>query len=387
MTEKLYYTDSYINEFSCKVVDLYTEDDKLLIVTDRTAFFPEGGGQACDTGSFDGINVENVQIINDVICHFVEKTEENVEFFTIGKEIHGKINKKMRFDRMQQHSGEHIFSGIVNSLFGFNNVGFHLGSESVTLDFDGILTEEDVCKVELLVNKVIWSNLEIKTLFPSDEELKDIDYRSKKELQGQIRLIEIPGVDMCACCAPHVKFTGEIGIVEVVSFEKYKGGTRLYILCGERALMDIRHKLNESHKVSVLTSSKEKETAQAVERMKKEKEALDYEIVGLKREILSLKLQTMESQNRIIFSDSSLKGKMLQDFTLSLMDKCEEFACCISGENDSYRYCLVSNKVDIDPIAKALNSTFNGRGGGRNGIIQGSIQGEEREIISFLESV
>lgn len=387
MTEKLYDIDSYITEFHCKVINLYRRDNHLLIETDRTVFFPEGGGQTSDTGTLGIADVENVQIIDGKIYHFVENSEENVNFFTIGKEIQGKIDFKKRFSDMQQHSGEHIFSGIVHSLYGYNNVGFHLGSETVTLDFDGILTKEDICKVELLVNKAIWNNLEVKIMFPSDEELKDISYRSKKEIDGQVRLVEIPGVDMCACCAPHVKRTGEIGIVQVVTFEKYKGGTRVSILCGERALGDIRHKLDENHTVSVLMSAKEKETSQAVERMKKEKESLDYEITGLKREILSLKLDSLKEENRIIFFDSSLKGKMLQDFALRLMDKCGEFACCLSGEKGEYRYCLVSNKVELSPVAKSLNETFSGKGGGRNGIIQGSLKGQEYDIREFLQTV
>ena len=387
MTEKLFDTDSYIKEFTCKVTGLYTEDDKLYIETDRTAFFPEGGGQTSDIGTLGISNVENVQIIDGKIYHFVENSEENVNFFTIGKEITGEICWKKRFSDMQQHSGEHIFSGIVHSLYGYDNVGFHLGSEVVTLDFNGILTKEDICKVENLVNKAVWDNLPVKVFFPSDEELALIPYRSKKEIDGQVRLVEFPGVDICACCAPHVKNTGEIGIVQVVTFEKYKGGTRVSILCGERALRDIRHKLDENHTVSVLMSAKEKETAQAVERIKKEKEALDYEIVGLKREILSLKLASVKEGRRIVIFDSSLEGKMLQNFALSLVDRAEEFVCCFCGENGNYRYCMVSNRIDPLPYAKALNEAFSGRGGGRNGIVQGSLTGSEEEIREFIDAL
>ncbi len=386
MTDRLFDRDSYIKEFSCKVTDLYSEDDTLYIETDRTAFFPEGGGQTSDIGKLGIANVENVQNIGGKIYHFVENSEENVEFFTIGKEITGEICWKKRFSDMQQHSGEHIFSGIVHSLYGYDNVGFHLGSEVVTLDFNGVLTKEDVCKVELLVNKAVWDNLDVKVFFPTDEELALIPYRSKKEIDGQVRLVEFPGVDICACCAPHVKKTGEIGIIEVVAFEKYKSGTRVSILCGERALKDIRHKLDENHSVSVLMSAKEKETAQAVERIKKEKESLDYEIVGLKREILSLKLDSIKADKRIIIFDSSLEGKMLQDFALSLMERAEDFVCCFSGEKGQYRYCMVSDKIDPLPYAKALNEKFSGRGGGRGGIVQGSLKGDEEEIRKFLTS-
>lgn len=387
MTVKLYDTDSYLSEFSCKVISLYSDKNYIYIETDRTAFFPEGGGQTCDKGSFNGINVENTQIIDNKIVHFVKNSEENAKKFEIGTVLSGKIDMKKRFSDMQQHSGEHIFSGIVNSLYGYNNVGFHLGSEFVTLDFDGELNEEDICKVESLVNEAIWRNLEIKVTFPSPDELATIKYRSKIEIEGQVRLVEIPGVDVCACCAPHVKFTGEIGIVRVVNFERYKGGTRVSILCGERALLDLRHKLKQNRLVSNLTSSKQDETASAVERLKNENEKLKYDLIGMTRDFLTLKSESISPEDKIIIFDEKLQGKLLQDFAISLMDKAGKFAACFSGENGSYRYCIVSKQVNLQPLAKALNSRFSGRGGGKPEIIQGSISAEyKNELTEFLGS-
>ena len=386
MTEKLYDTDSYLSEFNCKVISLYDDKDYIYIETDRTAFFPEGGGQTCDKGTLNDVNVENIQIIYSKIVHFVKNSDENAEKFRIGTVLTGKIDMKKRFSDMQQHSGEHIFSGIVNSLYGYNNVGFHLGTEVVTLDFDGELNEDDICKVENLVNKAIWDNLEIKVTFPSDEELRNIKYRSKIEIEGQVRLVEIPGVDICACCAPHVKYTGEIGIVRVVNFERYKGGTRVSILCGERALYDLRHKLKQNRLVSNLTSSKQDETAAAVERLKNENDKLKYDIVGLTRELLTLKSQSIESDSRIIIFDDKLQGKLLQDFAISIMDKATEFSACFCGENGSYRYCIVSKSVNLQGLCKALNSQFSGRGGGKPEIVQGSLTGSEEEIRTALKN-
>ena len=385
MTIKLYDTDSYLFEFDCKVISLYSDKDYICIETDRTAFFPEGGGQTCDKGSFNGINVENIQIIDNRIWHFVKKSEENAKKFQIGTILSGKIDVKKRFSDMQQHSGEHIFSGIVNSLYGYNNVGFHLGSEVVTLDFDGELNEDNICKVENLVNEAIWHNLEIKVSFPSEEELTKIKYRSKIEIDGQVRLVEIPDVDICACCAPHVKRTGEIGIVRVVNFERYKGGTRVSILCGERALSDIRHKLKQNRLVSNLTSSKQDETASAVERLKTENEKLKYDLIGMTRDFLTLKSEGILPDDKIIIFDDKLQGKLLQDFALSLMDKADKFAACFSIEKGSYRYCIVSKKVNLQPLAKALNSQFLGRGGGKPEIVQGSItSGTSEALEKFL---
>lgn len=388
MTVKLYDSDSYLSEFNCKVISLYSDADYIYIETDRTAFFPEGGGQTCDRGTLNSIDVENVQIIDGKILHFVKNSDENSEKIKENTVLQGKIDMKKRFSDMQQHSGEHIFSGIVNSLYGYNNVGFHLGSEIVTLDFDGELNEDDICKVESLVNKAIWDNLEIKITFPDDEELSQIKYRSKIEIEGQVRLVEIPGVDICACCAPHVKHTGEIGIVRVVAFERYKGGTRVSILCGERALFDLRHKLKQNRLVSNLTSAKQDETAAAVERLKNENEKLKYDIVGLTRELLSLKSQSIENQKRIIIFDSKLQGKLLQDFAISLMDKATEFTACFCGENGSYRYCIVSKSISLQPLCKALNAQFSGRGGGKPEIVQGSVSSASQEkLTEFLEKI
>lgn len=386
MTEKLYYLDAYLEEFECKVTDLYTDEQYIYVETDRTAFFPEGGGQTSDRGFLGEAYVENVQIVDGKILHFVENNEENVKKLQNSTILKGKIDMKKRFSDMQQHSGEHIVSGIICSSFNYNNVGFHLGTEVVTLDFDGELSREDIDRIEFLANKAIWDNKEILVHFPSDEELKSIGYRSKIEIEGQTRLVEIPGIDVCACCAPHVKMTGEIGIIEIVNFERYKGGTRISILCGERALRDIRHKLEENRKVSVLTSSKQIETSLFVEKLKEDKEKADYQIVGLQRELLSLKAEAISTEEKIIIFDNNLQGKLLSDFALSIMEKAENFAACFCGESGSYKYCIVSSKTDLRDMCKALNGAFCGRGGGKPQIVQGSLSGSEADIKDFLRS-
>lgn len=386
MTEKLYDIDSYLSEFDCSIVSFGEDKNRIFIETDKTAFFPEGGGQTSDKGFLDEFYISDVQIKDGKIFHYTENKAETLETLKNRVSLHGSIDMKKRFSDMQQHSGEHVFSGLVNSTFGYNNVGFHLGSEVVTLDFDGILAQEDIDRIELLANKAVWDNKEIIVTFPTDEELKEITYRSKIEIEGQTRLVEIPGVDMCACCAPHVKMTGEIGIIQVVAFEKYKGGTRVSILCGERALRDIRHKLEENRKVSVLTSSKQIETSVFVEKLKEDKEKADFENVGLKRELLSLKAESIREDDKIIIFDNKLQGKLISDFTISLMDKAKVYAACFCGENGIYKYCIASNKTDLRNLCKDLNSAFSGRGGGRPEIVQGSLTATEEEIRNFLNN-
>ena len=386
MTEKLYDTDSYIEEFECKVINLYDYEGDLAVETDRTAFFPEGGGQTADTGTLGNLEVYDVQIKCGKLLHYVKNFEENYKKISVGEKISGKINMKKRFSDMQQHTGEHIFSGIVNKLYGYDNVGFHLGSQVVTLDFNGELKNDDICKVENLVNKAIWDNLEVRVFFPTEKELKTINYRSKKEINEALRLVEIPGVDMCACCAPHVKRTGEIGIVKVVSSEKHRGGTRVSILCGERALCDIREKLEENKKVSNLFCTKETETFKMAEKLKSDNAQLSYELSKAKLDFLKLKAQSVEEKERIVVFCDIEDTNDLREYADILSEKAKEFAAVFSGKNEEFKYVIITkNGYDVNSLCKELNSRFSGRGGGRGGIVQGSLKGEKEKIEEKIE--
>ena len=388
MTEKLYDLDSYLWEFECKVTSLYKDGDDLIIETDRTAFFPEGGGQTSDVGFLKNLYVKDVQNKCGKVLHIVENYEENVKKLQIGEVITGKIDEKKRFSDMQQHSGEHIFSGIVHNLYGYDNVGFHLGKEVVTLDFNGALNYDDVCKVESLVNEAVWANKEIKVFYPSDEELESIDYRSKKEINEALRIVEIPGVDICACCAPHVKRTGEIGIVEVVSFEKYKGGTRLSILCGERALKDIRRKLDENKRVSNLFSAKETETFKMAEKIKKDNAVLSYKLTGAKLENLRLKAERIEKGEKLIVFCDLEDTNAIREYADILSEKAAEYAAVFGGEEGNYKFVIISKTgYDVDALSKEMREKLNARGGGRNGIVQGSLAAEREAIEKLFESV
>lgn len=387
MTEKLYDLDSYIREFECKVINLYNEEGNLIIETDRTAFFPEGGGQTSDVGYLKNLYVKDVQNKCGKVFHIVENYEENVDKIAVGETVTGKIDGKKRFSDMQQHSGEHIFSGIVHNLYGFDNVGFHLGKEVVTLDFNGVLGYEDVCKVESLVNEVVWANKEIKVFYPSEKELESINYRSKKEINEALRIVEIPGVDICACCAPHVKRTGEIGIVEVVSFEKYKGGTRLSILCGERALKDIRRKLDENKRVSNLLSAKETETFKMVEKIKKDNADLSFKLTGAKLEILRLKAEGIEKGERIVIFCDLEDTNAIREYADILSEKAEKYSAVFGGKEGDYKFVIISKTgYDVDALSKEMREKLSARGGGRNGIIQGSVAAEKAEIERLFES-
>ena len=378
MTEKLYDLDSYVTEFACKVISLYKDENYTYIETDRTAFFPEGGGQTSDRGFLGGAYVENVRLEGEKITHIVKNDVENVEKLQVGTEIFGKVDMKKRFSDMQQHTGEHIFSGIVHSLFGFENVGFHLGSDFVTIDTSGELSDDDICKVEALVNEVIWKDLEIKVYYPSKKELETLAYRSKKEIDGPLRIVEIPGVDVCACCAPHVKRTGEIGSFRVVKSERHRGGTRLFVLCGERNIADAREKLMQNYLVSNLLVTKETETFSMVQKLKDERAALSAEVSALKKELSALKAKSVESGKRIVVLSETNDMNEARTLADSLSEKAEEFAAVLFGENGE-RYVIISKTgFDLSALCKEFNKVLSGRGGGRNGIVQGSVSFPEK---------
>lgn len=378
MTEKLYDLDSYVTEFTCKVISLYKDENYTYVETDRTAFFPEGGGQTSDRGFLGGAYVENVRLEGERITHIVKNNVENVEKLQVGTEIFGKVDMKKRFSDMQQHTGEHIFSGIVHSLFGFENVGFHLGSDFVTIDTSGELSDDNIRKVETLVNEAIWKDLEIKVYYPSKKELETLAYRSKKEIDGPLRIVEIPGVDVCACCAPHVRRTGEIGSFRVVKSERHRGGTRLFVLCGERNIADAREKLMQNYLVSNLLVTKETETFSMVQKLKDERAALSAEVSALKKELSALKAKSVEGGKRIVLlseTDDMNEARTLAD---SLSEKAEEFAAVLFGENGE-RYVIISKTgFDLSALCKEFNKVLSGRGGGRNGIVQGSVSFPEK---------
>ena len=261
MTEKLFYEDSHRTEFTAKVISCEEAKDGFCVVLDQTAFFPEGGGQYADTGILGNTEVTDVHEKNDVIFHSVTAPLE------VGSIVSGKINWKERFEKMQQHTGEHIVSGIVHERFGYNNVGFHLGADYCTMDFDGPISKAQLKEIETEANEAVYRNLEVEVLYPSKEELKDMDYRSKIEIEGQVRIVKIPGYDVCACCAPHVKTTGEIGAVKLVSMVSYKGGERITMLCGRRAMRDYEKKDAMTKEISTMLCALEKKKEKIIRKL------------------------------------------------------------------------------------------------------------------------
>lgn len=375
MTERLYYKDSHMSEFSARVLSACEEDGKFAVTLDKTAFFPEGGGQSSDTGFIDGVRVYDVQIRDGVIYHYTEKPLEN------GKEVTGIIDFDRRFRNMQNHSGEHIISGIVHRLYGFENVGFHLGDE-MTVDFDGELTRKQLDEIETLANRAVYENLPVRAYFPGKDELSSLCYRSKKEISEELRIVEIEGVDVCACCAPHVNYTGEIGIIKILDFFKNKGGVRLFVKCGEDALSDYRDKYKNTLEISNLLSVKQFEVSAATQRLNEQLSAQKAEISVLKKRLVEEKALNFNGKGSktAVFEDG-LDIKELQLYADALYKRNGGIRGVFSGNYENgYSFAICGVEAELDEFFGKFKAALPVRGGGRNGIVQGTVKANPQEI-------
>lgn len=379
MTEKIFYQDSHRSTFTAIVQEVRPSGNGYEIILDRTAFFPEGGGQSSDTGSLGGVSVSDVQEIDGKIIHYTDGP------LVEGTEVEGCIDWTERFSKMQQHTGEHIVSGLIHKIYGYHNVGFHLGTDSVTLDFNGVVPKEKLHEIEQLANEAVAKNLPVQVLYPMDEELSKISYRSKIEIEGQVRIVVIDGYDVCACCAPHVKQTGEIGLIKLVGMQNYKGGVRISMLCGFRALEDYYQKEKNNREIAVMLSAKEYETAVEVERLQEELAMKKAKIAELERKFLEQKVETLDISSAIVCLFEETDPVMTRELVNLLLKKGAKMAAVFSGnEREGYRYVLGSRSLDVRENGKLLNEAFHGRGGGKPEMVQGTVQGKREEIEAFL---
>lgn len=379
MTEKLYYTNAFCKEFDATVVSCVEKNGAFFVALDRTAFFPEGGGQFGDSGRLNGIAVTDTQEKDDEIWH---RTAEPI---AVGTAVHGVLDFDKRFRRMQCHSGEHILSGLLHKLYGANNVGFHLGESDVTIDIDRVLTEEELLRVESLANEAVANDLPVHVWFPTPQEAAACTYRAKLDITEGLRLVEFPGYDICACCAPHVKTTGQIGIIKILDHANYKGGMRIHILCGEMALADYRARYKAVQGISVLLSAKQSEVAEAVERLKKENETLAASLSALKKTLATeMANAAKETAGSLIFF-APLDGASLRALVNAALPKCGGICAAFSGEDGAYSFCMASKSVDLRAKAKEIGEALRGRGGGSPEMINGSCSATRQEIETYFQ--
>lgn len=384
MTEKLYDTDSYLKEFQATVLSCEQKNENTWrVVLDKTAFFPEGGGQTGDSGWLNDVEVTDTREKAGVIYHETKASLEG------GTQVAGKIDFAARFDKMQQHTGEHILSGIVCSTYNYNNVGFHLSSEITTLDFDGELSTEQVRELEIRVNQAIHANIPVQVKFPAKDELADMEYRSKIEIEGQVRIVEIPGIDRCACCAPHVKTTAEVGLLKIQSCDRHRGGCRLTIVCGMRALKDYQQKQESVGKVSAALSAKPEKIAEAVEHLQEQQAKLREQLNHIQAMYLQEKLDKIHTEDQCVcIFEEALDSIAMRNFVNGAMDRCDGVCGAFIGSDKSgYHYILGSKELDVREISKQLNVKFSGKGGGKPQMVQGSLNGTKKEILETIESL
>lgn len=385
MTERLYYADSKMKFFKARVTSCEESKDGWAVTLDRTAFFPEGGGQAGDSGHIGDAIVRDTQEKAGEVIHYVNQALD------VGAEYDCAIDWELRFRRMQNHSGEHILSGLVHKKYGYNNIGFHMGKDVVTIDFDGELNWEQLMQLEHEANLIVAENRGIIASFPPEEVLKKLEYRSKLELTENVRIVEIEGVDMCACCAPHVVSTAEIGMIKILDSERRRRGgegVRINMLCGLDAYEYISDIQSNNTETSMLLSARRNETAAAVRHLAEERDRLKARTVELSRELALCKAEAISpTEGNICIFDSVLDEPALRLLVNEAVKKCGGVAAVFSGSDDTgFRYIIGSRSVDLRSAAKEINAAISGRGGGSSEMIQGNCTSCTKTIQKFLSN-
>ena len=383
MTEKLYYSDSHLFSFHAAVLACTgSEDGGFLAVLDRTAFFPEGGGQRADTGTIAGIRVTHVFEKDGVIFHRCSGPVDACP------DALCEVDREQRLRRMQNHSGEHVLSGLIYRRFGYSNVGFHMGERCMTIDFSGELSDSDLAGIEKAANEKIRDNIPVTAYFPSPEELAATEYRSKLDLTENVRLVKIDGCDICACCAPHVSATGEIGSIKILSSMRHRGGTRIEAVCGMDALDHFRLKQENAEKISALLSAKQDEIGSAVERLLRLSEEQKLKIAALSMDCASLKAESVaDTEGNICLFEDLLDDIAVRELVNRLSGKCRGMAGVFSGDDQTgYRYIIGSSNADLRSCAKAINAGIEGKGGGSASMIQGHSASCAQKIRDFFNA-
>ena len=382
MTKKLYDISAYDTEFEATVLSCKKCEKGFEIILDKTLFFPEEGGQCCDKGFLNETKVTDVQINGDTIYHYCEKE------LAINSTVQGKIDFDLRYRNMQNHTGEHIICGIAHKIYGYENVGFHLGEDYVTMDLSGPLTPEQIKEIEMLANIEIYKINPIKAYYPSKQELTHMFYRSKDNIEGDIRIVEIETCDVCACCAPHVARTGEVGIIKIIDSFPHRGGVRLTILCGKDALNDYIHKFNETLEISNLLSVKQNETASGVKKLLDDMGKLRHELGEKNKTLAAMYVDTVkETQGNVCIFNSDLDRDAMRIIVNGIMPKVGGVAAVMSGcDETGYSYIIGSVNIDLKEKSANINTALSGKGGGNKTMIQGSFGATKEKIENYFKT-
>ena len=378
-TRKLYYEDCHLAAFSARVVSCEQSEKGWQVVLEATAFYPEGGGQACDLGTLGGVRVLDVREKGETVVHLCDG------LLPVGETVEGAIDYERRLDLMQQHSGEHIVSGIVHEWFGYHNVGFHMGADLVTIDFDGPIPAADLARIELEANRAVWANRALHIWYPSEEELPTVGYRSKRALPWPVRVVEVPGYDKCACCGTHVAMTGEIGIIKLFSCVKFHEGVRIEMACGGRALRYLTAAYEQNRQVSQAFSAKILETGEAARRMNEQLAAEKFRAAGLQKQVFASVAEGCRDTGNILRFENDLAPAQVRELCDAIGQVCGGMAAVFSGSDEAgYSYCLMERGGDLRSFNKAMTAALNGRGGGKPEYQQGSVKADRTVIEAFF---
>ena len=378
-TRKLYYEDCHMRSFTATVTGCSQTAKGWEVILDATAFYPEGGGQACDLGTLGTARVLDVRERDEAVIHLCDSPLD------VGSEVHGCIDWDRRFDQMQQHTGEHILSGLISRKYGYHNVGFHVGKQAMEVDFDGPIPPEELMELERKANEAIWLNLPIKHWYPEPEELKQVTYRSKKELPWPVRIVQVPGYDSCACCGVHVERTGEVGIIKILSGIKFHQGIRLEMLCGRRAYEFLGAVYNQNRLVSQAFSAKVLQTGDAAQRMNDQLSSEKLRSASLEKKLFAMVAQSYKDAGDVARFEDGLNPGSVRELADAIAKTCGGVAAVFSGSDEAgYGFCLIGPADRVKDLGSKLTKSLEGRGGGKPGSFQGSIRASRQQIADFF---
>lgn len=379
MTRKLYYEDCHLTAFEAVVTACESCEKGYEITLSATVFYPEGGGQACDLGTLGGVRVLDVQERGEDVIHLCDAPLET------GSTVTGEIDYVRRFDLMQQHTGEHIVSGIIHRRYGYHNVGFHMGSEMTEIDFDGIVPVEDLASIEQEANEALWRNIPVRCWYPTREELPQVFYRTKRELPWPVRIVQVPGFDSCACCGIHVAHTGEVGLVKLFSVVGLRGGCRIEMSCGKRALSLLNRAFDQNRQVSQCFSAKWPETGAAARKMNDLLAASEYRAAGLQKRVFEGIAESYVNCGDVVHFESALESAGVRLMADAIAERCGGMAAVFSGTDaEGYSFAMITRQGDLRQLGKDMTAALGGRGGGKPNFQQGRVNASRKEIEAFF---
>ncbi len=379
-TERFYYLQPKAKTLHARVRACEQAKNGWEILLDRTIFYPTGGGQPCDLGQIVQAQVLDVRERGDEVVHLADAP------LPVGQEVECAIDWTRRLDLTQQHSGEHLVSGIIHARFGFENVGFHMGSDVITIDFSGQLTPQTLAEVELAANEAVWADIPTKIWYPDPSELKTLPYRSKKELTGAVRLVQFGRIDLCACCGTHVERTGEIGLIKLLSTTRFHSGSRVELLCGGRALRHLNAVFAQNREISGLLSAKPLETAAAVRRLCADNEKLKYRLTQTENALFAERAEALRGRGNVLLLQEPMQPDALRRLADAVTQVCGGCCMVFAGEDGDYKYAVGQKDGDLRGLVRELNAALSGRGGGKPEFVQGSVKAGRERIEAFYES-